>query len=113
MNRYEEDKDGRLVGCTVSGPDKKPIVNVSYVTDGDGKIKEERIFDRPDGRLIQRIVYRHDTGGRCLDTVFYDENSRPFSSARALPATYDERVLHMAKDNQPTPCGKVPNPSGR
>lgn len=112
IHDYLKDKNGRLIGCTVSGPDQKPLYKVAYLTDAQGRICEEQFSELASGRLVQRIVYRTDAKAPCATPAFYGVNSQPLDAAKALPPTYDVNAILAPQGGEPGNPGETPRLSG-
>lgn len=63
INDYHEGKYGQLVGCIIYNNAHVPIYKVAYGYDSSARLIEERMFSHPDGKLVQRVIYKYDEGG--------------------------------------------------
>lgn len=63
INDYHEGKYGQLVGCIIYNHNREPIYKVSYGYDSSARLIEERMFSHPQGKLVQRVIYKYDASG--------------------------------------------------
>lgn len=63
INDYHEGKYGQLVGCIIYDYKRQPIYKVAYGYDSSARLIEERMFSHPQGKLVQRVIYKYDAGG--------------------------------------------------
>lgn len=63
INDYHEGKYGQLVGCYIYNSERALIYKVAYGYDSSARLIEERMFSHPQGKLVQRVIYRYDAGG--------------------------------------------------
>lgn len=63
INDYHEGKYGQLTGCIIYNHERKPIYKVSYGYDSSARLVEERMFSCPQGKLVQRVIYKYDAAG--------------------------------------------------
>lgn len=92
---YLEGKDGHLIGCTVIGPDRKPLYKVTYRADDQGRICEEKVCDPASNRLIQRVVFTWGKQGKLAQTAYFDAEARPIEPAKALRPTFHEALREL------------------
>lgn len=63
INDYHEGKYGQLVGCVIYDYNRQPIYKVAYGYDSSARLIEERMYSHPQGKLVQRVIYKYDAGG--------------------------------------------------
>ena len=63
INDYHEGKYGQLTGCIIYNHERKPIYKVSYGYDSSARLVQERMFSCPQGKLVQRVIYKYDAAG--------------------------------------------------
>lgn len=63
INDYHEGKYRQLVSCIIYDYQKKPIYKVAYGYDSSARLIEERMFSVPEGKLVQRVIYKYDADG--------------------------------------------------
>lgn len=63
INDYYEGKYGQLVGCNIYDSRRELIYKVAYGYDGSARLIEERMFSHPQNKLVQRVIYKYDSGG--------------------------------------------------
>ncbi len=63
IREYVEGKYGQLVACRIYNNKKEVIYKVAYGYDANARLIEERMFSHPDGKLVQRVIYRFDASG--------------------------------------------------
>ncbi len=63
INDYTEGRYGQLVGCIIYDSKRQPIYKVSYGYDSQARLIEERMFSHPQGKLVQRVIYKYDASG--------------------------------------------------
>lgn len=99
VNDYIEGKYGQLVACNIYDYTKKNIIyRVSYGYDSQARLIEERMFSNPDGKLVQRVIYKYDANGnRSKPLIISLSNS---SSARKIAPTRSEEVDRTHKQLQ-------------
>lgn len=63
INDYYEGKYGQLVGCNIYDHKRELIYKVAYGYDSSARLIEERMFAHPSNKLVQRVIYKYDSGG--------------------------------------------------
>lgn len=63
INDYFEGKYGQLVGCNIYDHKRELIYKVAYGYDSAARLIEERMFSHPGNKLVQRVIYKYDSGG--------------------------------------------------
>lgn len=63
INDYHEGKYGQLVGCNIYNHDRSLIYKVAYGYDSSARLIEERMFSHPQGKLVQRVIYKYSADG--------------------------------------------------
>lgn len=63
INDYHEGKYGQLVGCDIYDNQYNPIYKVAYGYDHSARLIEERMYSHPQQKLVQRVIYKYDSGG--------------------------------------------------
>lgn len=63
INDYHEGKYGQLVGCVIYNAERQPIYKVNYGYDRSARLVEERMYSCPQGKLVQRVIYKYDAAG--------------------------------------------------
>ena len=63
INDYHEGKYGQLTGCIIYDHQRKPIYKVNYGYDSSARLVEERMYSCPQGKLVQRVIYKYDAAG--------------------------------------------------
>ena len=61
--RVENWKYGQLVGCVIYNAERQPIYKVNYGYDRSARLVEERMYSCPQGKLVQRVIYKYDAAG--------------------------------------------------
>lgn len=63
INDYHEGKYGQLVGCNIYNHERALIYKVAYGYDSSARLIEERMFSHPQGKLVQRVIYKYSADG--------------------------------------------------
>ncbi len=64
VSDYTEGKYGQLVGCIIYDSTKRNIIyKVAYGYDSRARLVEERMYSHPEGKLVQRVIYKYDNQG--------------------------------------------------
>lgn len=63
INDYHEGKYGQLVGCNIYNHERTLIYKVAYGYDSSARLIEERMFSHPQGKLVQRVIYKYMADG--------------------------------------------------
>ncbi len=63
INDYHEGKYGQLTGCIIYDYRRVPIYKVNYGYDSSARLVEERMYSCPEGKLVQRVIYKYDAAG--------------------------------------------------
>ena len=63
INDYHEGKYGQLVGCNIYNHARALIYKVAYGYDSSARLIEERMFSHPQGKLVQRVIYKYAADG--------------------------------------------------
>ena len=63
INDYHEGKYGQLVGCNIYNHERTLIYKVAYGYDSSARLIEERMFSHPQGKLVQRVIYKYAADG--------------------------------------------------
>lgn len=63
INDYREGKYGQLVACNIYDHNRDLIYKVAYGYDSSARLIEERMFSHPQGKLVQRVIYKYTADG--------------------------------------------------
>lgn len=81
IHDYTEGRYGQLMGCVVyangggGANNLQPIYKVSYGYDNQARLIEERMYSHPEGKLVQRVIYRYDANGNRSKPLIISLNS--------------------------------------
>lgn len=76
VNDYTEGKYGQLVSCIIYDNSKKNIIyKVAYGYDSRARLVEERMYNHPGGKLVQRVIYKYDRNGERSKPVIISLNT--------------------------------------
>ena len=88
INDYHEGKYGQLVGCNIYNHDRQLIYKVAYGYDSSARLIEERMYSHPQNKLVQRVIYKYDSGGNRSKPLIISLN--PGSSTTIAPTMREE-----------------------
>ena len=90
INDYTEGRYGQLVGCIIYDSRRQPIYKVAYGYDSNARLIEERMFSHPEGKLVQRVLYKYDASGNRSKPVIISLNMG--GGADKIAPTYNDDV---------------------
>lgn len=90
INDYTEGRYGQLVGCIIYDSKRQPIYKVAYGYDSNARLIEERMFSHPEGKLVQRVIYKYDASGNRSKPLIISLNTG--GGAQTVAPTLDENV---------------------
>ena len=88
INDYHEGKFGQLVSCYIYDHRRELIYKVAYGYDSSARLIEERMFSHPEGKLVQRVIYKYDAGGSRSKPLIISLN--PNSSKTVAPTMRED-----------------------
>lgn len=88
INDYYEGKYGQLVGCNIYNHERVLIYKVAYGYDSSARLIEERMYSHPQNKLVQRVIYKYDSGGNRSKPLIISLN--PKSNAPITPTMREE-----------------------
>lgn len=95
INDYHEGKYGQLVGCIIYNYNREPIYKVAYGYDSSARLIEERMFSHPQGKLVQRVIYKYDAGGNRSKPLIISLNP---GNAQNIAPTMHEDVSRIHRE---------------
>lgn len=63
INDYQEGMYKQLVACNIYNHERRLIYKVAYGYDSSARLIEERMYSHPEGKLVQRVIYKYDSAG--------------------------------------------------
>ncbi len=90
INDYTEGRYGQLVGCIIYNNKKQVIYKVSYGYDTKARLIEERMYSHPEGKLVQRVIYRYDAEGNRSKPLIISLNSAVAGAQQVAPTMKDD-----------------------
>lgn len=90
INDYTEGRYGQLVGCIIYDSKRQPIYKVAYGYDSNARLIEERMFSHPEGKLVQRVIYKYDASGNRAKPLIISLNAG--GGAQTIAPTLNEDV---------------------
>lgn len=105
VNDYTEGKYGQLVSCIIYDSSKKNIIyKVAYGYDSRARLVEERMYNHPAGKLVQRVIYKYDRNGERSKPVIISLNTGGGAVTQEIAPTMKDDVnainTEMKKRNQ-------------
>ena len=98
INDYTEGKYGQLMGCHIYDSGRNLIYKVSYGYDQKARLIEERMYSHPDMKLVQRVIYKYDAGGKRSKPLIISLNPNAASIAPTLGE--DAARIHQEMSKQ-------------
>lgn len=95
INDYHEGKYGQLVGCYIYDYKRELIYKVAYGYDSSARLIEERMFSHPEGKLVQRVIYKYDSGGNRSKPLIISLNP---GSAKTVAPTMREDANRIHRE---------------
>ncbi len=101
INDYHEGKYGQLVGCYIYNSERALIYKVAYGYDSTARLIEERMFSHPQGKLVQRVIYRYDASGNRSKPIIISLD--PEHASQIVPTMQDDvNRIHRELGNPAT-----------
>lgn len=99
VNDYTEGKYGQLVSCIIYDDKKKNILyKVAYGYDSRARLVEERMYNHPAGKLVQRVIYKYDRNGERSKPVIISLNTGGGAPTQEIAPTMKDDVNAINKD---------------
>lgn len=93
VNDYTEGKYGQLVSCIIYDSTKKNIIyKVAYGYDSRARLVEERMYNHPAGKLVQRVIYKYDRNGERSKPVIISLNTGGGAVTQEITPTMKDDV---------------------
>ena len=94
VSDYTEGKYGQLVGCIIYDQTKRNIIyKVAYGYDSRARLVEERMYSHPEGKLVQRVIYKYDSQGNRSKPLIVSLNTS--STGKITPTMkYDVNAIN-------------------
>lgn len=100
INDYIEGKYGLLVSCMIYNNARRLIYKVAYGYDSSARLIEERMFSCPDGKLVQRVIYKYDASGNRSKPLIISLN--PEARSTIAPTLHDDAArIHREMSTPP------------
>lgn len=99
VNDYTEGKYGQLVSCLIYDHTKKNVIyKVAYGYDSRARLVEERMFSNPDGKLVQRVIYKYDSSGNRSKPIIVSLNTGKGMPTQEITPTMRDDVNSINAD---------------
>lgn len=99
VNDYTEGKYGQLVACIIYDSSKKNIIyKVAYGYDQRARLVEERMYNHPAGKLVQRVIYKYDRNGERSKPLIISLNTGGGVPTQEIAPTMADDVNAINKD---------------
>lgn len=99
VNDYTEGKYGQLVSCIIYDSSKKKIIyKVAYGYDSRARLVEERMYNHPGGKLVQRVIYKYDRNGERSKPVIISLNTGGGATTQEITPTMRDDVNAINKE---------------
>lgn len=99
VNVYTEGKYGHLVSCIIYDSSKKNIIyKVAYGYDSRSRLVEERMYNHPAGKLVQRVIYKYDRNGERSKPVIISLNTGGGAPTQEIAPTMQDDVNAINND---------------
>lgn len=99
VNDYTEGKYGQLVSCIIYDSSKKNIIyKVAYGYDSRARLVEERMYNHPGGKLVQRVIYKYDRNGERSKPVIISLNTGGGATTQEIAPTMRDDVNAINKE---------------
>lgn len=99
VNDYTEGKYGQLVSCIIYDDKKKNIIyKVAYGYDSRARLVEERMYNHPAGKLVQRVIYKYDRNGERSKPVIISLNTGGGAVTQEIAPTMKDDVNAINKE---------------